>query len=51
MLGMLGDEANSIPDLEDTRRHKNALAGVDQDAVAAQQQRFHGIAVVVIIRR
>ena len=34
MFDALGDDAHAVPDDEDAGRHRNALAGVDQDAVA-----------------
>ena len=45
MLDALGDELHAVPDHENPRRHRHPLARVDDDAVAAREQRLHQVAV------
>ena len=41
VLDVLGDEPHAVPDHEDARRHRRGPAHIDQDAVAAREQRLH----------
>ena len=43
MLDPLGDESHSVPDHEDARRDRDLPAHVDQDPVAAREERLHRV--------
>ena len=45
MLDPLGDQSHSVPDHEDARRDRDLAAHIDQDPVAAREERLHRVPV------